>query len=185
MRPWRDRVAWGGWGRAGAGVALVAMAYMLLQRLWVSALTPAEAPAWTMRPPLRLYFSITLTITAMLTPLVFRWATRWNALFLMRLGLLMTTVGAFGLWAVLPLASTVTGVGGIVFDPGHTLSESAPCGTLWLYLCLVGWVPYLAGFREYGDEGRIEQIALVLTLLIPLYIVLYLVVLTGFTVTAP
>jgi hypothetical protein len=185
VRPRRGRVAWDRWGRAGVGVALIALAYMLFQRLWVGALTPTQAAPSAMRSPLRLYFSTTVAMTAVVTPLIFRWARRWNALFLMRLGLLMTTTGVLGLWIVLPLTSTVSGAGGIVFDPGHTLSESAPTGTLWLYLCLVGWMPYLAGFREYGDEGRIEQIALALTLIIPLYIILYLVVLTGFTITAP
>jgi hypothetical protein len=185
VRPRRGRVAWGRWGRAGVGVALIALAYMLSQRLWVDTLTPPEALPSAMRWPLRLYFSTAVAMTAVVTPLVFRWARRWNALFLMRLGLLLTIVGALGLWVVLPLISTATGAGGIVFDPGHTLSESAPTGSLWLYLCLVGWMPYLAGFREYGDEGRIEQIALALTLVVPLYIILYLVVLTGFTVTAP
>lgn len=185
MRPWGARIAWEGWGRAGASVALIAAGYMLLQRLWVGVLTPADAPAWAMRLPLRLYFGATLGFAALLTPLIFRWAMHWNALFLMRLGVLMTTVGVLGLWIVLPLAASLAGAGGVVFDPGHTLSESAPSGALWLYLCLVGWVPFLAGFREYGDEGRVEQIALVLTLITPLYIILYLVVLTGFTLTAP
>jgi hypothetical protein len=185
VRPWRDRIAWRGWGRAAASVAVIGVIYLLLQRIWVSALASADAPARTVRLPLRLYFSITLAASVVVTPLIFRWAKRWNALFLMRLGLLMTVGGAFGLWLVLPLFSAVTGVGGVVFDPGNTISESAPSGPLWLYLCLVGWIPYLAGFREFGDEGRIEQVALVLTLVVPLYIILYLVVLSGFTFTAP
>lgn len=181
----RDRISWGGWLRAAVAVTLIAVAYLLLQAGWIALLVPAGAPAWAVRRPMRVFFGVSLTIGALLTPPLFRWANGYRALFLMRVGLLMTVVGVLGLWVYLPLTTTLNNAGGVVFDPGHTMSEAAPTGTLWLFLCLSGWVPYLAGFRKFDDYGRVEQVALVFTLVVPLYLVLYLVVLTGYVITAP
>lgn len=181
----RDRISWGGWFRAAVAVFFIALIYRLLQAGWLALLVPPDAPTWHVRRPIRVFFGVSLTIGALLTPPLFRWADWDRALFLMRVGLLMTVVGVVGLWIYLPLTTTVSNAGGVVFDPGHTMSEAAPTGTLWLFLALAGWVPYLAGFRKFDDYGRIEQIAFVFTLLVPLYLVLYLVVLTGYIITAP
>ncbi|MBS1250973.1 MAG: hypothetical protein MAG451_00002 [Anaerolineales bacterium] len=181
----RDRVAWVGWLRAVLAVAGVSLIYCLLQRGWQLALIPPSIPVSVLRRSIRVYFGVTLTVGTLLTPFVFRWANSRRALFLMRAGLLMTLAGLLGLWIYLPLTTTLNNAGGVVFDPGHTLSEAAPTGALWLFLCLAGWLPYLAGFREFDDYGRIEQIAFLFTLLVPLYLLLYLVVLTGYYITAP
>lgn len=185
MNRWRDRVAWRDWLRAVLVVAALCSLYLLFQNAWLSALTSPDVPVWVLRRSVRVFFGVTLAVGALLVPFVFRWANPRHALFLMRAGVLMTLVGLVGLWSYLPLTTMLGNAGGIVFDPGHTLSEAAPTGTLWLFLCLAGWVPYLAGLGEFEDYGRVEQIAFVFTLLVPLYILLYLVVLSGYVVTAP
>lgn len=185
MSQLRDRIAWGGWLRAVLAVVAAGTLYLLLQRGWLALLVPPGTPDWAMRLSLRVFFGVSLTIGALLLPFLFRWADWRRALFLMRAGLLMTLVGLVGLWIYLPLATTLSNTGGIVFDPGHTLSEAAPTGPLWLFFCLSGWAPYLAGFREFDDYDRVEQIAFLFTLLVPLYLLLYLVVLTGYIITAP
>lgn len=181
----RDRIAWGGWLRAAIAVFALSLLYWVLQAGWLTLLVPPGTPDWAANRPIRVFFGVALTMGALLTPTLFRWANWHRALFLMRTGLLMTVVGVVGLWIYLPLTTTLSNAGGVVFDPGHTMSADAPTGPLWLFLCLAGWIPYLAGFRKFDDYGRIEQIAFVVTLLVPLYLVLYLVVLTGFTITAP
>ncbi len=156
---------------------------MLLQAGWLAIGAAPDAPVWFIRRSMRVFFGVALTLGVLATPALFRWADWRRSVFLMRTGLLMTVVGLLGLWVYLPL--TTSSAGGVVFDPGHTLSEMAPTGPLWLFLCLTGWLPYLAGFRQFEGYGRIEQIALVITLLVPLYLLLYLVVLTGYIITAP
>ncbi len=185
VRELKDRIAWSGWLRAVAAVLAVAVVYELMQAGWRAALVPAHAPVWAARRSMRVFFGVSLAIGALLTPPLFRWTNQRRALFLMRTGVLMTLVGLVGLWIYLPLTTTLSNTGGIVFDPGHTLSEAAPTGPLWLFFCLSGWVPYLAGFREFHDYGRIEQIVLAFTLIVPLYLLIYLVVLTGYFITAP
>lgn len=185
MNQLRDRISWGGWFRALVAVTVIAVIYMLVQAGWLAVLVPPDAPVWAVRRPMRVFFGVVLTIGGLLTPPLFRWANWERALYLMRVGVLMTLAGLLGLWVYLPLSSSLSNVGGIVFDPGHTMSEAALTGPLWLFLCLTGWVPYLAGVRHFESYGRIEQIAFGFTLLVPLYVVLYLVVLTGYIITAP
>jgi hypothetical protein len=178
-----ERISWGGWLRAALAVAVMILAYLLLQAGWLAVLVPPNSPAWSARRPIRVFFGIAVTVGVLTTPALFRWADWRRDLFLMRAGVLMTVVGLLGLWVLLPLTSTVSNAGGIFFDPGHTLSEAAPTGPLWLFLCLTGWLPYLAGFRRFDDYGRIEQIALAVTFFVPLYLILYLAVLTGYVIT--
>jgi hypothetical protein len=185
VRQLRDRIAWEGWLQAVGVVAIVALVYLSLQSGWLAILVPRDAPAWAVRRPLRAFFGVSLAVTTLLIPPLFRWADWHRAVFLMRVGLLMTVIGVLGLWFILPSMTPISNAGGLLFDPGHTVSEATPMGSLWLFLCLTGWAPYLAGFRKFDEYGRIEQIALLFTTLVPLYLVLYLVVLTGFYITAP
>ena len=184
VRGRKPSVTWIGWLQALAVVVVMVAGYLILQNLWLALRVPADAPAWAVRRPMRQFFGGVLAVAALLTPTLFRRADAARARPFMRVGVLMTLAGLAGLWIYLPLTSSLESAGGFLFDPGHTISESAPTGGLWLVLCLTGWVPYLAGFRRVEHFGHAEQLALIFTTLTALYVLLYLVILTGLYVTA-